>query len=358
MDIAVLDTSFTIIKIVDSFLSCIWTERYSEYGDFELYLSMDAELLNYIKIGNYVTISDSPAVMIIEEIEVESDVENGNKLKASGRSLESILDRRIVWKQTVLQGNFQNGVKKLLNENIISPTDSARKISNFTFQASTDESITSLTVSAQFTGDNLYDVIKALCDSYDLGFRVTLSMSGSSNILRFSLYKGIDRSYGQLTNPYVIFSPTYENLLSTNYLTSSKNQKTVTLVAGAGEGSARETATVFSSNSTGMSRRELYTDARDISKTDGDVTLTDSEYANQLSQRGKEKLSEYKMISSFEGEIDFINSNFQYGVDYNIGDIVAMRNEYGIEAKTRVIEFIRSEDESGYEAYPTFSIVE
>ena len=234
MDVVILNTSLETVKVIDTFESFIWTERFSEYGDFELYLPMEPDVFDYIKQGYYVTIKDSDRVMIIETISVESNSEDGTRLEVSGRSLESILERRIIWKQTALSGNFQNGVKKLLDENLISPTDVQRKVEQFYFSSSTDAAITNLTISAQFTGDNLYDAIKKLCDFRNIGFKVTLGTVHGNDRFVFELYTGVDRSYEQLTNPYVIFAPSYENLLNSDYLESDKNLKTVTLVAGEG----------------------------------------------------------------------------------------------------------------------------
>ena len=85
-------------------------------------------------------------------------------------------------------------------------------------------------------------------------------------IQKKDVYKrqGADRSYDQFTNPYVIFSPKFENVINTNYLESKKTLKTVTLVAGEGEGADRRITTVAcaSGAGTGLNRRELYTDAR------------------------------------------------------------------------------------------------
>lgn len=65
----------------------------------------------------------------------------------------------------------------------------------------------------------------------NVGFRIKLS---DDNKFVFKLYAGADRSYDQFTNPYVIFSPKFENVINTNYLESKKTLKTVTLVAGEG----------------------------------------------------------------------------------------------------------------------------
>lgn len=270
----------------------------------------------------------------------------------SGRGLESILERRIIWNMTVLSGNLQSGVQKLLNDAIISPNISDRKIPNFTFSSSDNEHITSLVLNAQRTGDNLYEAVYEICDAYDLGFDVTLN---SNNVFVFSLTYGEDRSYDQNKNQYVIFSPKYENMLNSDYLESIKTLKNVNLVAGEDSGELRKTRTIGSAS--GLSRREMYTDARDIQSETNDGTLTDEEYNKLLDQRGIEKMSENIYIKAFTGEIKAINT-FVYNEDFFKGDIVQIVNEYGMEAKARVLEVIRSQDSEGINVYPTFQVVD
>ena len=131
MDVTILNTNLDAVSIVDTYESFIWTDRYYAYGDFELYEAMREGLLDYIKQDYYLQSKESEHVMIVEKIQITSDTEDGNHVTVTGRSLESILDRRIVWGQKLLSGNLQNGIKTLLNENVISPSDSNRKIPNF-----------------------------------------------------------------------------------------------------------------------------------------------------------------------------------------------------------------------------------
>lgn len=161
MELIVLDTSLKMLSVLDTFESLIWTERFSAYGDFEVYTSINDSVLEILKDDYYLWLKESDQTMIVEDRKIESDAENGNHFTVTGRSLESILERRIIWKQTILSGNFQNGIKKLLDENIINPSDASRKVEGLIFEASTDPAITGLTVDAQFTGDNLYDAIKS-----------------------------------------------------------------------------------------------------------------------------------------------------------------------------------------------------
>lgn len=352
MAIYILNKKFESIHIIDSFESFIWTDRYLDIGDFELYTGFDSALLAYASDGNYLVNTDSEHVMIIESRTTETDSENGNHIKIVGRSLESILTRRIVWTQTNIAGNLQNGIKKLITDAIISPNIASRAIPNFVFEDSSDSEITKLKIEAQFTGDDLYEAIKSMCEPYNLGFKITLNRN---NQFVFKLYKGQDHSFSQDVNQYVIFSPKFDNIVDSNYLESSANYKNVTLIGGEGEGSDRVFATV--GDISGLERRELFTDARDLSTKNGDVTISASEYQAQLQERGVAKLAENRKELSFDGQVEAYNP-FCYGEDFFMGDIVQLANEYGMGGTARVTEFIRSYSDSGIKCYPTFTAIE
>lgn len=353
MDLIILDKNLSQVDIVDSYESLIWTDKYCDYGDFEIYTYAKQEVIDKYKQDYYLWFKDSEHIMIIEKLEISSDAENGNHLLVTGRSLESILKRRIVWTQTNISGNLQNGVKKLLDDAIINPSDVNRKINNFIFEESTDPAVTSLELDAQYTGDNLFDVIVDILKPKDLGFKITLN---SDNQFVFKIYSGVDRSYQQNKNPYVIFSPKFENIINSNYINSLLDFKNVTLIAGEGEGSDRKTQSIGSVS--GIERRELFTDARDISSTtESGGTIPIADYNKKLIQRGTEKLDEYKIEKIFEGEVE-ATQLFKYKEDFYLGDVVQVVNEYNMEHRSRVVAFIHSADSKGYAAYPTFDILE
>ena len=351
MELLVLNTEFESIAVMDSYESLIWTDRYNAYGDFEIYFSMDSNLLNYLKEDNYLWLKESEHCMIIEDIKIDSDVEDGNHLIVTGRSLESILERRIIWGQRVFKGNLQNAVQTMLNENIISPSIEDRKISNFTFKASDNSKITALTIDSQYTGDNLYSVIKGLCEENNIGFKIVLT---DDNKFEFSLYAGANRSYDQTENPYVVFSPNFENIINSNYYSSKANMKNVTLVAGEGEGASRKTTVVGSGS--GIDRRELFTDARDISSDTEGGQLSEKEYMAQLTSKGKKNLSDYNEVTAFEGEVEATRL-FKYGEDFFIGDIVQIANEYGNEGSADISELVISRSKEEQSVYPTFKTI-
>lgn len=345
----VLNMNFEAVGLIDSFKSAIWTDRYQECGDFEIMTFPDKTIMDVMRTDYYLVNPSSKHTMIIEGREVDTDIDEGDYFIVTGRSLESILSRRVVWTQTSLEGNLQNGIKQLLTDAFISPTVSERKVPNFVFKESTDERITSLTMEAQYTGDDLYEVIKDLCTANDIGFRITLD---ESNNFVFELYKGDDRSYDQTENPYVIFSPSFDNIIDSQYAETSKEYKNVALVGGEGEGPERKYTSVGTTS--GLLRREIFTDARDASSENEDGTkFTTEEYNNILAARGQKDLDANKYAKTFEGEVD-ATRGFVYDQDFFLGDIVQVEDEYGMEGSSLVSEIIWSEDEDGYKCYPTF----
>lgn len=339
MDIYVLNKNLEVVAVIDSYKSLIWTKRYYTYGDFELYIPTNKELLNYLK-EDYLLIRDNDdSVMIIEKIEITTSLEEGDFFIITGRSLESILTRRIIWTQTnISTSNPVNGILRLINENAINPSLANRKISNLSFDSSFS---LSATLNVQITGDILMDAITKICKEFGIGFKMILK----NGIFVCSCYQGEETK--------VIFSKEFDNLISSDYMSDFTNYKNCGLVAGEGEGTARKTTPIWNTSSepSGLDRRETYIDARDISTNDGEIT--ESEYISKLSQRGKEKLNDFIAIKSFESEIE-TRMTYKYKVDYNLGDLVTIENEFGIISNPRIIEIIESWDETGYSVIPTF----
>lgn len=342
MDLYILNKDRELIDIIDNAESVIWTNRYNTPGDFEIYIRVTHRVIESLAIGNFVTRVDDDMVGIIEKIELTTDVENGDYFTVTGRDAKSLLGRRVIWHQTILSGTVEDGIRKLINENVISPTKETRKISNFILGGKLN---LTATISQQFTGDNLLDAISSICEAFNLGFKVTLE----NNNFVFKLYAGTDRTENQTAVPWIVFSSDFDNIANTTYSYDDTNYKNVALVAGEGEGLARKMQAV--GDSSGLNRYEIFVDARDLSTNDGEISSAD--YTAQLIQRGNEGLAETAVVETFEGEI-ITNYTYTYKTDYFLGDLVTVKNEYGITGDVRIVEIIESEDAQGYKIVPTF----
>lgn len=343
----ILNKDFQKVDLIDDFVSFIWTKRYNKTGDFELYVPATAEAFNSLKEDNYVYREDDDALCIIEKVELATDVENGDYITATGRSIESILSRRIIWQQTNYNGLAENFIYKILNENVISPKIENRKIANFFIK---DIKNFKEKISIQTTGENLLELIEEICTQFNFGFKLTVSnFKNEKNAFVFELYKGKNHTSGG-EKPFVVFSPSFDNLFTSEYVFDKEPFKNFALVAGEGEGTARKSMGVGEDVS-GIERREMYVDARDISSNGEEIS--ESEYVSMLLQRGEEKLSKAQFNEAFSGEVE-TTQLYKYKKDYNLGDIVEIRNEYGMIATPRIVEIIECEDQNGYTCVPTF----
>lgn len=385
MDTLILNRQFQTQAVIDAFESFIWTDRYRTPGDTEIYMPVEKAPMEHVKEQYYLWRKGTDRLMIIEDILITSSAEVGPHVTITGRSLESILDRRIVADRTIISGNLQNGIQKLLNENAINPDDSARKIPGLRFVQNNDPRVTALTCELNLLGEDLLSIVEGLCEVNDLGFKI--SYNEDRNSFDFMLYYGEDRSYNQESNPWVVFSPEYDNLLSSSYYESSKNLRTAAVVAGSeSDDYGQEIIDVDGKPElTGLDRRELFVEASGIQRPETEVnedsirerlekrhkteeqiqTAIDqakaqaeaqdrATYRQQLYQAGEEELAKTYITQSFEGEIEAVRQ-YVYDRDFFIGDVVQIRDQYGKEAASRITEVVMSHDVSGETLVPTFT---
>lgn len=351
MELVGLNSSFETVGVVDQFESLIWTDRYSVCGDFELYTPVTSEILTTMAVDNFVYLKESEHLMVVEKSEIVTNPKTGNYLLTKGRSLESILDRRIILYDYLLSGNLQTAIQALLNSAMIASSPE-RNFPNFVFLASTDPAITALTIYSQFEVMPILNVVQSVCESYGVGFKITLN---STNQMVFSFYRGVNRTYDQSDRDPIVFSPKFDNLVNSQYVESKVAYRNIAYVIGEGTGNARQYSVVGSGpepEKYGLSRREIALNGGDLSANISPV-LSPAQYANVLLQRGADYLASVKNTIRFEGEITS-GQHFKYGEHFFMGDIVQVENEYGMRGSSMVTEMIYSQDSSKISAIPTF----
>ena len=368
MKIIVMYSDFTNLAVLDSFDSLIWTERYWEYGDFELVVGATKENIDLYKQDRYIWLDDSDEVMIIEDIEITTDIEQGDIMTIMGRSLTSILDRRVAWASVHGTGNISDQIKMVLEANCINATESKRNFPNLIYRApDTFDPSTYTDVFSASKGENIYERIQKFCQKQRIGFHIFNDPEHDGTFV-FQLYSGTDRSYEQKDNPYVIFSPDFNSLSNSTAKFTNSDKKNVMYAMGQEDYSSLAESTT--EDTSGYNRREGSLDATDVEITmdnpNYDPDNPDSgspqidrprpEIEHDLMMRAQEELSKLGADKEFDGSTDQ-NGQFVYRRDYNIGDIVQVKNVFGLEFRTRIEEYIRSYNESGFTAYPSFVVV-
>ena len=370
MNVYVLNTNFELTFVLDSYESLMWIDRYYGASEFEIYAPFSNTYIQNLFQGYYLQIAGSEKTMIIETIQLQTSADTGSHLIIKGRSLESILDRRVVWpsiefpigdnKNTL---KLQNAISKILDDAIINPTQAKfkqktwklRKIPNFIFTSTEDPNVLAATIEAvTLTGENIYDLICGWCEDWEVSYRIRLT---EDNKFEFQLYSGVDRSYNQDENLWVVFSPEFNNIVSTDYIDDISPWKNYAIIAGDGEDPNRYTkvyGNLSEDTGSGLDHRELYVDASDISREELPEGQT---YDEALIIRGIEQLNENYKDIQFNGEVE-AKRQFVYGRDFFCGDIIQMENLYGIEGAARVTEFIINDTSNGLEMYPTFECIQ
>ena len=349
---------YEVIKQIDIFNSLLWVDRYNQIGDFELVRPVLYDFQELVKPNNIFKLAGTRSAMFIEHSTIEMGIENMPRHIIKGRSITSILTRRIIWDQTEVEGTVFDCVSKLLFENLINPDDihggEKRKISNFKIidNRSEQPSLNSK-VKMQFTAMTLYDALFKIFELFNIGFKIELN---DESEFEFIMYSGVNRSYSQDILPYVVFSPKYENLINSTWISDSLQMKNYVKIYGAGEGEKRKTAEFgYSEELKDLDRIELPVDARDISdKLDSyDVEIDKYTYNDMLMKRGIEKLKEMSLTESFDGQVE-TSITYHLDEDFWLGDIVQIENEFGVTAPSRIVEIVHSQDDSGIKIYPTF----
>jgi hypothetical protein len=358
MEIYTLDPLLRRDRVIDSFESLIWTERFQTHGDFELDIFSTPDSRRTFTSSTLLAMSSSNYVMMVETVEDSVNSEGKKMLKVQGRSLEAILLDRVAknsladlttsptWTITDQPADV---ARKIFHDicvtGILDTQDIIPFINEGTFLAASTITEPVDPVTVDLEPMTVYDAIAQLCGVWNLGFRMLREYDQSK--LWFDIYSGSNRTTSQSTLTPVVFAPGLDNLQNTKELTTIENAKNVAYVFSPA-GFEMVYPEDVDPDVEGLERRVLVVNANDITSDNPDVSAA-------LIQRGKEELSKQRIYQAFDGEISQ-NSSYKYGVHYNLGDLVEIRNEDGVTNSMRVAEQIFVSDREGERAYPTLTL--
>jgi hypothetical protein len=224
----------------------------------------------------------------------------------------------------------------------------------------------------------VYDALRTIAEQYKVGMRITLK--DSDKTLRFRSYKGTNRTSKQSANHIVRFSPEMDSLASINELRSIADFKT--LVYSYASSLAKVDTTdphipnvwLQQDNKPGISRRtteegkytgfdlrakillatdiQVKTDLDDATDPVDTVSGKQAELLDILNNRADKELKQNNYIRTVDGEVAPTNL-FQYGRDYDLGDIIEVQGNTNLVEVSRVTEYIRTQSSEGEKAYPT-----
>lgn len=350
LPVRVFDTSLDYIGIIEDYYSLSWAERYAETGDFELELPIEWESSSLLDFGNFLYIRSSDKLMIIEDKKL-SVTEDSASLVVTGKSVESLLKLRVLETPVNVSGPGEIAVYDFILDNIKEPSDSDRTLSLFTDGILFPAMLSDVVFEEQFDTQTIYDIVSAIAKGSGFGFKIICGdLEAASPKLTFHVNIGVDRSYAQSANTWVVFADKFDNVLSSSFYSSEEGE--VTLVIVLTDDVVHDKTYVWEGGQpepTDLDRAETILET-DIDRDAATPSLSDAEVLAIIITRGRELIKQSGPIGLLEGDFNVYLENFKYGDDFYMGDIVQC-NMHGIEVGARVIEVVRSYSPEGETTY-------
>jgi len=309
------------VAILDSFISMDWTRPYYTAGKFTLTVDPSNPAAVELVKGRIILPPDSNICYIIEQVLREDDGSKSQQLlTASGRDLGGFFEERLALPTTGLDYDAQLAVhaetamKHYVNLNAGPGAVSQRQIPGLTIAA---DAARGATVNVQARYQLLSDILFQIGQTAGMGWQVLYN----GGTFLFDVIPGVDR------HASVFFDAAFDTTDTQSWLTSDVGTKSFDYVAGQGVGAARTIVTRFTGGAepTGFARRELFTDARDLSDT------------TAMQTRGDANLAALAVADRFEATIP-TGSSFKYRVDWDLGDLVTIRNKWwNLQQTVRIV---------------------
>ena len=361
MELVLLDDRLRRSTYVEGYVSLIWTERYNEYGDFELVVTEKNSAVSMLTRGSLLSLDKSSRVMLVTTIERKMAEDGSVSITFSGASIEYLLDDRPAARSWTDAGSLIWSFTDMLPQNImvelfdtvcrtpaLDPADAIPFLAPGIISPEGSIALPDEPIVLELSAGTLYSHLSDIAKRFNLGFRIVRrDNDGEDATLHFEVFVGDDRTGNQSVRNAVIFAPNLENLLNTTQLISDSGSKNIAYVftkngAGIVYGSG------VSPLVTGVERKVLMINADDITETGAALDLA-------IQRRGLEELAKYRTIHAFDGEIPQ-DGAYVYELDYRLGDLVVLQDETGYASEMMVTEQIFIDDKEGERSYPTLAL--
>jgi hypothetical protein len=321
--IRVISPAFEFLGEIDNYESLQFTRRFFRPGEFELHMNIKKGFTDELVEDNLIQLDrDTKKVGIIRHREISQD--NTETLIIKGTALSGVIGRRVTVPDAItgydrISGSAEEVLKHYIDTNCVNPVDADRVIPQLIIAVNQNRGIST---PWQTRYENLADVLQQIAEWCDIGWDVILDLVNSKWV--FDVNPGRDLTAGQSILPPVIFSTEFDNIEGQAFRIDASGYKNVGYAGGQGEEEARLVLQV--GDASGLDRHEVFLDC------------SSSETADELTANGEQALATYNKVIAYEGKV-IDGGSFVYGQDWDLGDIVTVRNpKWGIAMDSRIIE--------------------
>ncbi len=339
----------------------MWVERYRDSGEFTITADVDSNIRAEIPIGTLISHMRSRDVMIVENHEISDAKGEDLEVTITGRSLETILEQRVVgqnrpWPSNYAVAPFPIDPKYTwvqVVDLIKVHTDSTQVPDiNDALQGIITKHTITRTDGEQIAreiklGTDLYSAIVEIMAIEKLGIRAVRPSGAGNTATTFEIHEGRNLS------SQIIFSFDAGDITNVDYLWSNKGDKNSIMIIG------KWVQELIKSNSPnyGYNRRVTMIDASDIDDAyQNQPTTPEMDVIRQkLRVRGDQALKAMNSIALSKAQAAKNSKKYVYREDFEVGDIVLIDGLFNESAPMRIIEYVEISDKDGVSGYPTLS---
>lgn len=343
LPLRIMTKDFKLIAEITQYASLQLTRSWHGVGSVVLKINRYLKHANELQRGRIIFPHNKlNKAYIIRHREIELD-ENGKATEnwiIQALALKSWMGQRITYPPLSAgydstQGNAESVMLHYINNNIINPSDTQRKMDRISAASNQERGVN---VNWQSRYKNLADEISEISRISGLGWNIDVDTVQEAFVFR--VLEGRNLAVNQSHLPPAIFSPEFNTLGKMTYTESELNLRNVAVVGGQGENVDRRIVEVGSTS--GFERYELFVDARDVSNDD-DIQDTSVQRPAEnvdadLTVKGQQVLTKYTQEFYLEGQA-LTNSKLVYEEDFDLGDIVTLQNkEWGVTLNAQITE--------------------
>ncbi len=345
--ITVIDRNFALQAQIDIYTSFLLNRKWQSVGDWQLVLPASAQGANKLKKGNIILLgSNGHRSGYIEGI-TANEGENGIALTVTGKTLQGLASQRITLPDNDEYNYGYDNVPKLTGDDIspaavpaetvlktyakrhlAEPDDPKRRFSALEIAKDLKRGKETLWSSRLET---LSDVLQSISEYCDTGWEIYVDLKKKKLI--FDIVEGVDRSYSQSESSRVIFSYSFDNILSSTYTDSIEGYRNLAYAGGAGEGVDRTILKVTAEDEEpeDWDRREVFIDC-------GALEIVETDTAMSLFDEALHKIKEYEKTETLTAAVAD-TASFAYLKKWNLGDkVTVVSKAAGVRLDTRITE--------------------
>ncbi len=325
---------------------CWFEIGYQDIGECEIYCRASTQNLLALQKGRYVTIPNKRFIWVITAVRYTFTANGARMISATGYEAKWLLSKRVIQVPTMLQGTITTAIYWLVNQALGTVAGATRTISdnkgNYKFFVDTNNLLIDIS-GTQAPRGNLLEFVTPLLKNYNCGHIVTIE----NETLKYTVFAG------NVKTNSIAFSQSLDNLLASEYFTDDADKATNALVVSTVDDV--DYTQTHDTGATGIDRAEILvasnisTKYEDANEEEQETTPTSALYRGWLIEEGKNHLAEHKTNEQISGEIDLTNSLYEFDVDFFIGDMVRVQDEYfNFFVNTIISKYTFKQDADGY----------